>query len=171
MTNPSDWKTNQMSTSISQKFQVIPLQLAEHSYDIRVGYELRDSLAQLLQPWNQGQQWVVLTQQAIFDLYQPVIDELSSNGYKISTIVVPGDESAKNIKHAEDVWTQMVQLGCDRSSVLLALGGGVVGDLGGFAAATYMRGIPFIQIPTTLLAMIDSAIGGKTAVNLAAGKI
>ncbi len=170
MTNPSDWKTNQMSTSISQKFQVIPLQLAEHSYDIRVGYELRDSLAQLLQPWNQGQQWVVLTQQAIFDLYQPVIDELSSNGYKISTIVVPGDESAKNIKHAEDVWTQMVQLGCDRSSVLLALGGGVVGDLGGFAAATYMRGIPFIQIPTTLLAMIDSAIGGKTAVNLAAGK-
>ena len=150
--------------------QVIPLDLAEHSYEITVADDLRNSLAELLQPWNQGQQWVVLTQQAIFDLYQPVIEQLNQNGYKISPIVVPGDESAKNIKHAEEVWTQMVQLGCDRSSILLVLGGGVVGDLGGFVAATYMRGIPFIQIPTTLLAMIDSAIGGKTAVNLSAGK-
>lgn len=159
-----------MNASLSNDAQVIPLELAEHSYDISVAYGLRNSLAERLQPWNQGQQWVVLTQQAIFDLYQPVIEQLQSSGYKISPIIVPGDESAKNIKHAEEVWTQMVQLGCDRSSVLLALGGGVVGDLGGFVAATYMRGIPFIQIPTTLLAMIDSAIGGKTAVNLAAGK-
>lgn len=150
--------------------QVIALELAEHSYDITVSYGLRDRLAEVLAPWNQGQQWVVLTQQAIYDLYQPVIEQLKGQGYRINTIVVPGDESAKNIKHAEQVWTQMVEMGCDRSSLLLALGGGVVGDLGGFVAATYMRGIGFIQLPTTLLAMIDSAIGGKTAVNLAAGK-
>ena len=159
-----------MNTSILQHSQVIPLELAELSYDITVAYDSRSSLVELLQPWNQGQQWVVLTQQAIYDLYQPLIEELRDNGYKIDPIIVPGDESAKDIQHAESVWTQMVELGCDRSSVLLALGGGVVGDLGGFVAATYMRGIPFIQIPTTLLAMIDSAIGGKTAVNLAAGK-
>ncbi len=150
--------------------QVIGLELDEHSYDINVKNGLRDDLAEILAPWNHGQQWVVLTQQAIFDLYEPVIEQLRSAGYKLGTIIVPGDESAKNIRHAEDVWSKMVEMGCDRSSVLLALGGGVVGDLGGFVAATYMRGIPFIQVPTTLLAMIDSAIGGKTAVNLAAGK-
>lgn len=150
--------------------QTISLELAEHSYDICVAYGLRKQLADALEPWHQGQQMVVLTQQAIFDLYEDVIEQLKADGFKIETIIVPGDESAKNIKHAEQVWTQMVQAGCDRSSLLLALGGGVVGDLGGFVAATYMRGIPFIQIPTTLLAMIDSAIGGKTAVNLAAGK-
>ena len=156
-----------MNSSISQ---VVPLELAEHSYDISIGYGIRNSLADILAQWNQGQQWVVLTQKAIFDLYEPVIEQLRQAGYKLDTIIVPADESAKNIRHAEEVWTQMVEMGCDRSSILLAIGGGVVGDLGGFVAATYMRGIPFIQIPTTLLAMIDSAIGGKTAVNLAAGK-
>jgi len=150
--------------------QTIPLELGEHSYNICVAYGLREQLASALEPWHQGQQMVVLTQQAIFDLYHDVIDQLKAEGFKIETIIVPGDESAKNIKYAEQVWAKMVQAGCDRSSVLLALGGGVVGDLGGFVAATYMRGIPFVQIPTTLLAMIDSAIGGKTAVNLAAGK-
>lgn len=156
-----------MNSTISQ---IVPLPLGEQSYDISVGYDIRNNLSDILAPWNEGQQWVVLTQQAIFDLYQPVIEQLKDAGYRIETIVVPGDESAKNIHHAEQVWTQMVQLGCDRSSILLALGGGVVGDLGGFVASTYMRGIPFIQLPTTLLAMVDSAIGGKTAVNLPAGK-
>jgi len=154
----------------AQNTQVVPLELGEHSYDISVGFGLKDSLASILRPWNKGQQWVVLTQQAIYDLYAPVIDALKSDGFNIEPIIVPGDESAKNIKHAEEVWSRMVELGCDRSSILLAMGGGVVGDLGGFVAATYMRGIPFIQLPTTLLAMVDSAIGGKTAVNLPAGK-
>lgn len=150
--------------------QVVPLELGENSYDITVAHGLKDQLATFLEPWNKGQQWVVLTQQAIFDLYSPVIDSLNESGFKVASIIVPGDESAKNIRHAEDVWTKMVELGCDRSSILLAMGGGVVGDLGGFVASTYMRGIPFIQLPTTLLAMVDSAIGGKTAVNLPAGK-
>jgi len=150
--------------------QVIPLELDQYSYDISVEFGLRSRLAEVLAPYNQGQQWVILTQQAIFDLYSPLIEQLESMGYRLKTIIVPGDESAKNIRHAEAVWTQMVEAGCDRSSILLVLGGGVVGDLGGFVAATYMRGIPFIQLPTTLLAMIDSAIGGKTAVNLEAGK-
>lgn len=150
--------------------QVVPLELGEHSYNITVAYGLKDQLANFLAPWNQGQKWVVLTQQAIYDLYSSVIDSLNESGFNISPIIVPGDESAKNIRFAEEVWSQMVDLGCDRSSILLAMGGGVVGDLGGFVAATYMRGIPFVQLPTTLLAMVDSAIGGKTAVNLPAGK-
>lgn len=154
----------------NSEHQVIPLELGEHSYNITVADGLRCQLHEVLAPWNRSQQWVVLSQQAIIDHYSGVIDDLRDHGCKIDVIIVPGDESAKNIRHAEQVWTQMVELGCDRSSVLLALGGGVVGDLGGFVASTYMRGIPFIQIPTTLLAMVDSAIGGKTAVNLAAGK-
>ena len=156
-----------MAVPITQDIQ---LALADHSYQIKVAEGLRDHLHAFLAEWNQGQQWVLLTQQAIFDLYKPVIDKLQAQGFAINTIIVAGDESAKNIRQAEQVWSEMVSLGCDRSSVLLALGGGVVGDLGGFVAATYMRGIPVIQIPTTLLAMIDSAIGGKTAVNLEAGK-
>ncbi len=150
--------------------QIIPLELGDKSYDVVVAYDLREHLHEHLASLNKGQKWVVLTQQVIYDLYRDVIDELTTNGFDLSVIIVPGDEGAKNISFAEQVWTQMVELGCDRSSVLLALGGGVVGDLGGFVAATYMRGIPFVQIPTTLLAMIDSAIGGKTAVNLSAGK-
>ena len=156
-----------MTTALTQ---VVPLELGEQSYDITVAYHLKQQLSRVLEPWNTGQQWVVLTQQVIFDLYHDVIEELRSDGFRIEPIIVPGDESAKNIRHAEEVWTKMVELGCDRSSILLAMGGGVVGDLGGFVASTYMRGIPFIQFPTTLLAMVDSAIGGKTAVNLPAGK-
>ena len=155
---------------MSYSSQVISLELGEHSYNIEIELDVRDRLADVFAQWNRGQQWVVLTQQAIFDHYQPVIEKLKSQGFQIDAIIVPGDESAKNIKFAEQVWTRMVELGCDRSSLLLAMGGGVVGDLGGFVAATYMRGIPFIQLPTTLLAMVDSAIGGKTAVNLSAGK-
>lgn len=150
--------------------QIIPLDLGDQSYNICVADGMRNELHLALEEWNLGQQWVVLTQQSIYDLYQPVIDNLREQGFRIDPIIVPGDESAKNIRFAEQVWSQMVELGCDRSSILLALGGGVVGDLGGFVAATYMRGIPVVQVPTTLLAMIDSAIGGKTAVNLAAGK-
>ena len=155
--------------TISQH-QIVPVKLDQNSYDICVGNGISKNLHEILAPWNLGQQWVVVTQQAIYDHYNSVIDNLRNNNFKIDVIIVPGDETAKNIRHAEDVWSQMVELGCDRSSLLLALGGGVVGDLGGFVASTYMRGIPFIQIPTTLLAMIDSAIGGKTAVNLDAGK-
>ena len=154
----------------SKTSQNIALELGQHSYSIQVENGLRTQLFQYLQAWNTGQQWVVLSQAAILQHYQSVIESLKSDGLNIEVIVVAGDESAKNIQHAEQVWSKMVQLGCDRSSVLIAMGGGVVGDLGGFVAATYMRGIPFIQLPTTLLAMIDSAIGGKTAVNLAAGK-
>ena len=150
--------------------QVINLDLDDLSYDIVVANGLRHHLHEHLEPWNKGQQWIVITQEVIFDTYSDVLQLLKSHGFNIEVVVVPSDESAKNIKHAEEIWTQMVGFGCDRSSVLIALGGGVVGDLGGFVAATYMRGIPFIQIPTTLLAMVDSSIGGKTAVNLSAGK-
>jgi len=150
--------------------QSIPLELGVDSYNIEVAFGLRNQLAEVLAPYNKGQTFFVLSQHTILDHYQSVLDDLESLGYKLVVHTVPADESAKNIRYAEEVWGAMVQAGCDRSTVLLALGGGVVGDLGGFVASTYMRGIDCVQIPTTLLAMIDSAIGGKTAINLDAGK-
>lgn len=150
--------------------QSIPLKLGVDSYNIEVAFGLKDQLSEVLAPYNKGQTFFVLSQQTILDHYQGVVDALEREGYKLIVHTVPADESAKNIRYAEEVWGAMVEAGCDRSTVLLAFGGGVVGDLGGFVASTYMRGIDCVQIPTTLLAMIDSAIGGKTAINLDAGK-
>lgn len=87
-----------------------------------------------------------------------------------TVITLPEGERSKSVASLETLWRRMVAAGCDRRSVCVILGGGVLGDLGGFAASTYMRGIPVVQVPTTLLAMVDSAIGGKTAVNLPEGK-
>lgn len=158
----------------SQKYIImhksIPVALDDYPYSIEVGFGLRNQLANVLDSYNKGQVFFVVSQATILEHYQPVLDQLAEAGFRLVTHVVPADESAKNIRYAEELWTAMVESGCDRSSMLLALGGGVVGDLGGFVASTYMRGIDVIQIPTTLLAMVDSAIGGKTAVNLAAGK-
>ena len=86
------------------------------------------------------------------------------------TLLVEDGEPAKTLTETEQAAEQLVALGADRSSILVAFGGGVVGDLTGFIAAIYMRGIPFVQIPTTLLAQVDARIGGKTGVNLTSGK-
>jgi 3-dehydroquinate synthase len=95
---------------------------------------------------------------------------LRKAGYTVETLVMPDGERAKTLKQLEKLAARMVGLGADRHSVLIALGGGVVGDVGGFLASVFMRGIPVVQLPTTLLAQVDSAIGGKTGVNLKAGK-
>jgi 3-dehydroquinate synthase len=91
-------------------------------------------------------------------------------GLAPTTVVVPAGETSKTVAEAERLWTKFAEIGLDADGVVIALGGGVVGDLAGFCAATWMRGIALIHVPTTLLAMCDSAVGGKTAVNLAAGK-
>ena len=148
----------------------VPVALDDYPYSIEVGFGLRDQLSELLAPLNKGQTFFVVSQQTILNHYQAVLDELEQQGFKLIIQIVPADESAKNISYAEKLWTAMVNSGCDRSTVVLALGGGVVGDLAGFVASTFMRGVDVVQIPTTLLAMIDSAIGGKTAINLPAGK-
>ena len=98
------------------------------------------------------------------------MDDLKAAGFNVNTILLPDGEKAKSLSVLDDVYSQLIEMGCDRSSTFLALGGGVVGDAAGFIAATFMRGVDYIQIPTTLLAMVDSSIGGKTGVNLPAGK-
>jgi 3-dehydroquinate synthase len=95
---------------------------------------------------------------------------LRTHGLDVVRITVPAGERSKDLKFVREIYTHAVEAGLDRSSVMVALGGGMVGDLTGFAAATFLRGIRFIQIPTTLLAMVDSSVGGKTGVNIEQGK-
>jgi len=101
---------------------------------------------------------------------KPLRKSLRNAGYEIELLVMLDGERAKKLSELEKMAEKMVRLGADRHSFLIALGGGVVGDVGGFLASVFMRGIPVVQVPTTLLAQVDSAIGGKTGVNLAAGK-
>jgi len=99
-----------------------------------------------------------------------VAGKLRNRGFKVAEVTVPAGESSKAAEQLFRIYHAAVEAGLDRSSYIVALGGGMVGDLAGFAAATFMRGIKFIQIPTSLLAMVDSAVGGKTAINLPEGK-
>ncbi len=101
---------------------------------------------------------------------QKNILELCDEKFPYEVALIPDGETAKNLREAENLYTRAIEAGLDRKSVVIALGGGVVGDLAGFVAATFMRGVNLIQIPTTLLAQVDSSVGGKTAVNHALGK-
>ncbi|HEY2982026.1 MAG TPA: 3-dehydroquinate synthase [Anaerolineales bacterium] len=100
----------------------------------------------------------------------PLLDSLQRSGNKIAVVTIPAGESAKNLETVSRLWAGFLQAGLDRRSAVLALGGGVVSDLAGFAASTFMRGIPWVAVPTTLLSMIDASLGGKTGFDLPAGK-
>ena len=114
---------------------------------------------------------LLVTQQNIFDLHgHTLIDGLDAAKVAYTVATVPDGEIYKNLREAEKLYTRAIEFGLDRKSVVIAFGGGVVGDLAGFVAATFLRGIGLIQIPTTLLAQVDSSVGGKTAVNHPLGK-
>ena len=138
----------------------ISFPLQNRSYPIWIENGLLAKLPELLKPMNQGQKWVIFSQDGIFRLYgNELLDGLKAAGFNVDTILLPNGESAKSLSALEGIFSQLIELGCDRSSTFLALGGGVVGDSAGFIAATFMRGVDYIQIPTTLLAMVDSSIG------------
>jgi 3-dehydroquinate synthase len=98
------------------------------------------------------------------------LNELGRSGFQVFTAVVPAGEESKAMARAEKLYTAAIKAGLERGDMIVALGGGVVGDLAGFVAATYLRGVPFVQVPTTLLAQVDSSVGGKVAVNHPLGK-
>jgi len=151
--------------------QTISVSLQNRSYPIWIENGLIDKLPDLLRPMNQGQNWVIFSQEEIFNNYgETLVNNLQSAGYKVESIIYIDGEEAKLLSALENMYSRLIGLGCDRSSTFLALGGGVVGDVTGYIAATFMRGVDYIQIPTTLLAMVDSSIGGKTGVNLPDGK-
>ena len=149
----------------------IKVALKGRSYDISIESGLLNKIPKILKVFNKGQKWVLITQEKLMSLYgKGLVQNLALINFDISTIILPDGESIKSFKEFERTCLKMLSIGCDRYSSIITLGGGAVGDLSGFVASTYMRGIEYFQIPTTFLAMIDSSIGGKTAVNANEGK-
>ena len=147
----------------------INVSLGERSYAILIGRNLLPSIPTFIKPLGLGKKIFVVTNQGIKarGFMKPVASSLKKAGYEVMEHLLPhGDEKDKSQGSLLRLWQHMAKAGLERSSTVLALGGGVVGDLAGFAASTYMRGIPIIQVPTTLLAQVDAAIGGKTAIDL-----
>lgn len=152
-------------------FEKITVNLAERSYPILIGAEILASIATHLDGIQFPRRVALVTNPKVYGLYgRIVVDSLHAAGYSIHEITVPDGEEYKTFETLEQIYDELIRHNFDRGSGLLALGGGVIGDMAGFAAATFLRGIPFVQVPTTLLAQVDSSVGGKTAVNHPLGK-
>ncbi len=149
----------------------IVIQAGRQKYEALVGSRLLEKIGALLAEKFRGPACAIVSDGNVAPLFAPtVVRSLTDAGFRPGLITVPAGESSKSLRQAEKICDQMIAAGLDRSSFVVALGGGVVGDLAGFVAAIYHRGIPHVQVPTTLLAQVDSSIGGKTGVNAAAGK-
>jgi len=146
----------------------LTVELGDRSYPIFIGSDLL-SQANLYIPHIHGQQVCVVTNATIAPLY---LEQLKNNlsTFKFTSVVLPDGEAHKNLHTLNEIFTGLLSAKHNRTTTLIALGGGVVGDMTGFAAACYQRGVNFIQIPTTLLSMVDSSVGGKTGVNHPMGK-
>ena len=145
--------------------------LAERSYPIIIGPDLFHAEATFDDGELRGQRYIVVTNDVVGPRYfSPVAKWFSSPGKSVEKITIPDGEQFKSQETLASIYDQLIAKRADRSTTIIALGGGVVGDLAGFAAASFQRGIPFIQIPTTLLAQVDSSVGGKTAINHPSGK-
>jgi 3-dehydroquinate synthase len=151
--------------------RTLTVALAERSYPIHIGSgTLRDAGA-LLAPLTAGRRVIIVSNPVVAATWiAPLRESLAAAGIAAETILVADGETHKTWATAYDVLTRLLELRAERSTTLVALGGGVVGDIAGFAAAIYQRGMSFVQIPTTLLAQVDSSIGGKTGVNHPMGK-
>ena len=151
------------------KTQPITVQLTNVGYPIYIEDGLLNRASTYLADiWN-GRRIVILSDDHVFPIYGEALLTSLAN-YECSSVVLPAGEEAKSFESLPKIYTQLIAAGISRSDLIIALGGGVIGDLTGFVAATYLRGIPFVQIPTTLLAQVDSSVGGKVAVDLPQGK-
>lgn len=155
----------------SQAVNKIHVDAGPRSYDVGVGSGLLDRIGELTADRVKSASCAVVSDENVAALYgQRVLESLDRAGFRPALFTVPAGEQSKTMASAETICGRMIDAGFDRSSFVVALGGGMVGDLAGFVAAIYHRGIPCVQVPTTLLAQVDSSIGGKTAVNTKAGK-
>lgn len=141
-----------------------------NGYEVMIAPGLLRRAAELILERIRPTQIAILTHERLRGYADPLRDSLTLQGVPAQVLTLPVGEQVKSLRWVERVSAQLVEMGCDRDSLLAVVGGGVLGDLGGFVAATYMRGIPYVQIPTTLLAQVDSGVGGKVAVDLPQGK-
>ena len=144
---------------------------ASKTYDIKIGSGLLSTIGQEAAALGKAKSVCIVSDDHVWPLYGDIVKiSLENSGFEVFSFVFPAGEESKNTTVWLELVNYLVQVRLTRTDLIVALGGGVVGDLAGFAAATYLRGIRFIQIPTTLLAAVDSSVGGKTAIDLPAGK-
>ena len=149
----------------------ITVGLGERSYKIIFGQGLLAEIGSFCRALTTGKKVAVVTNPLVAAYYlEPVKSALTDAGYNVHEVEIPDGEGYKSFETLKSIYDRLVEFEFDRSSFIVALGGGVVGDLAGFAAATFLRGITFVQVPTTLLAQVDSSVGGKTGINHEKGK-
>ncbi len=148
---------------------IVHVDLGSRSYDIQITSgrlgRCGESLAEFVS-WTHA---VVITDENVESLAMQVAESLAVHG-DVGLLLVPPGETSKSVAMADELWQQLLELSADRRTLVVAVGGGVIGDLAGFVAATFARGLAFVQVPTTLLAQVDSSVGGKVAVNLPGAK-
>jgi len=151
--------------------RTLTVNLADRSYPIYVGEDILPWAGGLLKKTGCGEKVGVITNPRVAELYlESLQDSLVREGFRVTPLLIPDGEEHKNLTSISTIYDRLVSERFERSSCLVALGGGVIGDLAGFAAATFLRGVPYVQVPTTLLAQVDSSVGGKTGVNHREGK-
>ncbi len=149
----------------------VRVELGAASYDIFLGEGLCPALSAFVKEQNFSRKALIISDENVGKIYgEGVAKALRETGLCSELHLVPAGEGSKSLAVADEIFTHAIELGLDRRSPIFALGGGVVGDLAGFIAAAYMRGVPFVQLPTSLLAQVDSSVGGKVAVNHRLGK-
>ncbi|MDF3130736.1 3-dehydroquinate synthase [Kiritimatiellaeota bacterium B1221] len=151
---------------------IVHVDLGERAYDIVIGGgALADIGSRCAELFGSGKRILMVSDANVAEYYVSGTEALLIGaGFQVSVCVLPAGESTKCVARLAEIWEEAVEARLDRKSFIVALGGGVIGDLAGFAAASFLRGIPFVQVPTSLLAMVDSAVGGKTGMNLPQGK-
>ena len=150
---------------------IVPVRLGERSYAIHIGQQLLPRVAGWLQArLPKCRHAIIVFDEHVRHLSEPLAASLAAAGLRLTAIDVPSGENSKSLAALERVWQAMLAEHTDRGSVVVAVGGGVIGDLAGFAAASFARGLPLVQIPTTLLSQVDSSVGGKTGINLPGAK-
>ena len=156
---------------LSMETSKLRVDLESRSYDIILGYDILGNLGQHLKALGFKGKLLVITDDNVFPLYgEKCLKGLKEAGYSAKIEVIPAGEGSKSWPAADQLLTSALDFVMDRDSGIVALGGGVVGDLAGFIAATYLRGVAYVQVPTTLLAQVDSSVGGKVAINHPRGK-
>ncbi len=149
----------------------IRVELGERSYNIMISGMILQDIGKTLAKFDFSNTVALISNPTVYELYgKTVAGSLKDSGYNLIEVLIPDGEEYKSLAYTEKIYETLLNARLDRKSVLIALGGGVMGDITGFAASTYMRGIDFIQVPTTLLAQVDSSVGGKTGVNHRLGK-
>jgi 3-dehydroquinate synthase len=149
----------------------VPVVLEDRSYEILIQPDSLTQIGSVLQDIGLSGRVAIVTNPVVNELYGRVVSRaLTRAGFSPFLVVIPDGEQAKSVRWLSKILDALVIKRCERQDVVLALGGGVVGDVAGFAASAYLRGVPFVQVPTTLVAQVDSSVGGKTGVNHAMGK-